>query len=226
MLTSSKESLSLCFWRVIHGPRYREHRARVRASPSKRGSGARDACGSRRLAWPYAVAVCIVPLLLASLCSKSYQREGWDDFPHQIPNAWCGRSIISLVFQHTDAAFLAFRMASAPSHPFWRTVIRHAQVHINESIGVEDLTGPIALYESVKTFLSFPAPFHVRLDVLDAPRIYPFSWARADSTLEVCVCAATRVTFDGQRCQAMMQQKWQDKWDSVSSVSYWSHTWH
>jgi mannosyltransferase OCH1-like enzyme len=71
------------------------------------------------------------------------------EWHHSIPNAY------PTLHRCTN---LYSWMASAPNHPFWQFVLKNimTRAHLQDQIGVEDLTGPLALRESYLEYMRLP----------------------------------------------------------------------
>ena len=149
-------------------------------------------------------------------------------FQHSIPNAW---------------------MASTPGHPFWVLPLESCQNNIWSGRMPEMLTGPVALYDSIKDYnenfdegkgekmddhyaqsgwrhlykqsaVESLAPPPQSLEVLPFWEIYPYSWER-DGLMYRGVCWVAADTFDAAKCKLVLGL---DHWGS-HSITYWSHSW-
>ena len=151
-----------------------------------------------------------------------------DDFVHSIPNAWMG---------------------STPGHPFWVLPLESVQQHIGNGAMPEYLTGPPALYDSVKDYrdvydhgrgdnmddhysrsgwrhLYKPSRDQQKLPqqslvVLPFWEVYAYSWER-DGEAFRDLCWVTQEAFNAATCKEVLGL---DHWGS-HSITYWSHSWN
>lgn len=156
-------------------------------------------------------------------------RRGKNKNTHSsIPNAW---------------------MASTPGHPFWVLPLDYIVEHAADEVMPELLTGPDALYATVKNYQKkYDKENHMKLDeyyaqsawgrseasslarsvespplqtleILPDWEIFPYSWDREELRR---VCLASDPRFDAASCKDVLDV---DGLGSYS-ITYWSHTWH
>lgn len=136
-----------------------------------------------------------------------FGRMGSDtSFKHSIPNAW---------------------MASTPGHSLFHHAIedvrlnhaRHEQLPFLLWPKAEELTGPVSLRRSIKSFASLRDP-HDSVSVLPPHLVYPYDW-KGHRKLHLDICSARSSSFDANKCKSRLRVA--DK-DSIA-ITYWSHTW-
>ena len=148
-----------------------------------------------------------------------------DDSIASLPNAW---------------------FASTPGHPYWLLPLEFAQDHFNEKGTPESLTGPDAVFETVKAYNEdysaeemdnhyaqsswrhlFRQPTqdmasseHHTLTVLPFWEIYPYSWQRDGDPYDE-YCSTKGEQFNATVCKKLLGT---DHWGS-HTITYWSHSW-
>ncbi|KAI8844043.1 nucleotide-diphospho-sugar transferase [Chytriomyces cf. hyalinus JEL632] len=117
---------------------------------------------------------------------------------HEIPNAW---------------------MASRPGHSFWMHCA-HLMMSTN-SEGTEEKTGPVMIWNALKTFNTSVAVKTDPIHVAGTESIYPYSWSfeKTDDAVHR-VCSKQRKSFDETKCRQLV-----DPDHRAYAISYWSHTW-
>eukprot|EP00842_Homolaphlyctis_polyrhiza_P006674 jgi/Hompol1/7007/HPOL_003817-RA len=129
--------------------------------------------------------------VVVPLMSRDYK------FEHNIPNPWMG---------------------SAPGHPFWIHMLKNIQSK-TEVDGVEALTGPVMLFQSLREFeILYQNETLPPITYMAREFILPYDWH--DNKGLAGICSAQSDNIDPEACKKKI-----DPHNKAFSITYWSHSW-